>query len=240
MIVEFPSGAARIRGALRLPESDEPRPGVVVVPDVWGLSEHYKQVAGRLAGEGYVALALDLYTRGESPGDYDPAGVNRFIAELPDTQVLGDVQAAIDYLEARPEVGGRRVGITGFCMGGLYTFLSACRCRGLSAAVAWYGMLRAERIDAANPEHALDAVADLRCPTLGLFGAEDALIPQSDVEELQRRAERSGLLLETVVYEGAGHAFNNDTRPGAFRPEASRDAWSRVLELFERELQAPA
>ena len=240
MIVEFPHGAARIRGALRLPEAAAPAPGVVVVPDVWGLSEHYERVAERLAGEGYAALALDLYTRGESPHAGGPEGATRFIAELPDPQVLGDVQAAIDYLSARPEVAGRRVGITGFCMGGMYTFLAACRCRGLSAAAGWYGMLRAERIDAANPEHAIDAVADLGCPTLGLFGAEDELIPQSDVEELRRRAERGGLPFETVVYEGAGHAFNNDTRPGAFRPEASRDAWRRVLALFERELQPPA
>ena len=236
MIVEFDSGKDRLRGALHLPDASEPRPGVVVVPDVWGLSQHYEQVAGKLAGEGYAALALDLYARGDSPDGIDPGSAKSFIADLPDPRVLGDVQAAIDYLGARPEVGGRRVGITGFCMGGQYVWLAACRCRGLSAAAAWYGMLRAERIDAANPEHALDAVADLGCPALGLFGAEDALIPQSDVEELRARARRAGLPLEVVVYPGAGHAFNNDTRPDAFRPEASRDAWRRVLALFAREL----
>jgi carboxymethylenebutenolidase len=240
MIVEFPSGADRIRGALHSPAGATPRAGVVIVPDVWGLSEHYEQVARKIAARGHLALVLDLYTRGESPQRYAPHEVAQFIAQLPDRQVLGDIQAAIDALGARPELAGRRVGITGFCMGGMYTWLAACNCRGLSAAAAWYGMLRATVIDERNPEHALDAIARLRCPALGLFGAEDALIPLGQVEELRARGAWGGLDLEIVVYPGAGHAFNNDTRPDAFRPEASADAWQRVFAFFDRTLQAPS
>jgi carboxymethylenebutenolidase len=118
----------------------------------------------------------------------------------------------------------------------MYTWLAAARCTGLSAAAAWYGMLRAAAIDESTPEHALDAVADLTCPTLGLFGAEDAMIPLDDVRELEARAGQRGLPIEVVVYEGAGHAFNNDTRPDAFRAEASADAWQRVFAHFERYL----
>jgi carboxymethylenebutenolidase len=142
-------------------------------------------------------------------------------------------------------------------MGGMYTFLAACRCRGLAAAVAWYGMLRAAALDANKPEHVLDAIADLAVPTLGLFGAEDPLIPQTDVDTLRERAkralderakralderakraadERAGPSLEIVVYPGAGHAFNNDTRPEAFRPQASADAWQRLFAHFRRHL----
>lgn len=234
--VEFPAGAQRSRGALALPESGAPRAGVVVVPDVWGLSPHYEQIAQKLALQGYTALAIDLYTRGESPQAFGPERVSEFIQALPDRQVLGDLQGAIDFLAARPDLGGRRIGITGFCMGGMYTLLAACRCRGLSAAVAWYGMLRASALDANKPEHVLDAIADLGVATLGLFGADDALIPQADVDALRERAARAGRALEIAVYPGAGHAFNNDTRPDAFRPEASADAWQRLFAHFRRHL----
>jgi carboxymethylenebutenolidase len=204
-----------------------------VIPDVWGLSPHYEQVAQKLAAEGYAALAIDLYTRGESPQAFGPQRVSEFIQALPDRQVLGDLQGAIGFLAAHPALAEGRVGITGFCMGGMYALLAACRCRGLAAAVAWYGMLRAAALDANKPEHVLDAVADLSVPTLGLFGADDALIPQTDVDALRERAGRS---LEIVVYPGAGHAFNNDTRPEAFRPQASADAWQRLFAHFRRYL----
>jgi carboxymethylenebutenolidase len=236
MIAEFPAGAQRVRGFFALPEAGAARAGAVVIPDVWGPSPHYEQVARKLAAEGYAALAIDLYTRGESPQAFGPQRVTEFIQALPDRQVLGDLQGAIDFLAAHPALAGRRIGITGFCMGGMYTFLAACRCRGLSAAVAWYGMLRANARDANKPEHVLDAIADLGAPTLGLFGADDALIPPSDVDALRERAARAGRPLEVVVYPGAGHAFNNDTRPDAFRPHASADAWQRLFAHFHRHL----
>jgi carboxymethylenebutenolidase len=236
MIVQFPAGAQRVRGALFLPEGAAARAGVVVLPDVWGLKPHYEQIAQKLAAAGYAALALDLYTRGESPDAFGPQRIQEFIQALPDRQVRGDVQGAIDFLAAHPALRGRRLGITGFCMGGMYTFLAAVRCTGLSAAVAWYGMLRAAALDERKPEHVLDAIAELAVPTLGLFGADDALIPASDVALLRERAARAGRELEVVVYPGAGHAFNNDTRPEAFRPQASADAWQRLFAHFARHL----
>jgi carboxymethylenebutenolidase len=236
MIVDFPSGAQRVRGALFTPSGAAPFPAVIVIPDVWGLSPHYEQVAHKLAGAGFAALVLDLYTRGESPAKYGPQRVAEFIQRLPDRQVLGDVQAAIDHLSALPAVRGRRIGITGFCMGGMYTLLAAVRCRGLSAAVAWYGMLRAAKLDENKPEHVLDAIAQLAVPTLAVFGEDDALIPAADVDALRARAERAGRPLEIVCYPDAGHAFNNDARPEAFRPAASADAWQRLFAHFARHL----
>jgi carboxymethylenebutenolidase len=244
--VRFPSGADEIAGALYLPEATSgepttrlPRPAVVIIPDVWGLSDQYHQVARRLSRAGFVALALDLYARGEKPGSpADLPAVMKFLHRLPDRRVLGDIQAALDFLRTRPEVAGRKLGLTGFCMGGKYADLAAARCRGLSAVVSWYGMLRADAIDDANPEHALDALADLSCPLLAFFGAEDVLIPQSDVAELRARAQARGLPIETVVYTGAGHAFANDSRPESYRAEAAADAWGRTLAFFARELES--
>lgn len=237
MIVRFASGGDTIAGALYAPAEAGPHPGVLILHDVWGLHEPYHAIGKRLADAGFVALALDLYARGEKPGSpSDMPGVMKFLHGLPDRRVLADIQSAIGFLASRPEVAGRRIGLTGFCMGGKYAFLAACRCDGLSAVVPWYGMLRAASLDDANPEHALDAIADLRCPLLALFGAEDALIPQTDVAELRARAEKLRLPLETVVYTGAGHAFANETRPEVYRAEAAADGWSRALAFFAREL----
>jgi carboxymethylenebutenolidase len=97
-------------------------------------------------------------------------------------------------------------------------------------------MLRAPLIDANNPEHPLDALPRLRCPLLGLFGKEDPIVPVADVLELERRAASLSHEVETVVYPGAGHAFANDTRPEAYRPDAAADAWSRALVFFGRHL----
>jgi carboxymethylenebutenolidase len=235
--VELPSGADTLAGELALPESSAPAPGVVIVHDVWGLGDLYRGVARRLAAAGYAALALDLYARGEKPGSpADMPGVMRFMHALPDRRVLADVQAALDWLRTRPEVAGRPVGLTGFCMGGKYTFLAASHCSGLAAAVAWYGMLRAPSLDRENPEHALDALERVRCPVLGLFGAEDALIPLSDVDELRARAAARRLPIEVVVYPGAGHAFANETRPETYRKPAADDGWRRALDFFAKHL----
>ena len=245
MNVRFRSGGDELGAALYLPETAPhdpknrlPRPAVAIIHDVWGLHEPYHRVAQRLARAGFVALALDLYARGEKPGSSsDMPGVMKFLHQLPDRRVLADVQAALDFLRTRPEVEGRKLGLTGFCMGGKYALLASARCRGLSAVVSWYGMLRAAALDAANPEHALDALGELECPVLALFGAEDVLIPQSDVAELRARAQARGLSLETVVYTGAGHAFANDARPESYREAAAADAWSRALAFFARELE---
>ncbi len=240
MNVVFPSGGDSIAGALYAPDAGGgPRPGVIVLHDVWGLHEPYHAIGKRLASAGFVALALDLYARGEKPGSpADMPGVMKFLHRLPDRRVLADVQAAIGFLHARPEVAGRKIGLTGFCMGGKYAFLAASRCRGLAAVVPWYGMLHAASLDDANPEHALDAIDDVRCPVLALFGAEDALIPLADVDALRARAAKAALPVEVVVYTGAGHAFANETRADVYRPEAAADGWRRALAFLARELEA--
>jgi carboxymethylenebutenolidase len=206
-----------------------PQPGVVVIPDVWGLSDHTRDIAQRLAREGFAALALDVYRKTVRPSLADPAAAMAWIRELPDPLVLETVQEGIDAL-AR-QVGGRKVGLIGFCMGGQYAWLAACACRGLSAVAPFYGMLRYEPgLDAQKkPRAPLDAVADLSCPALGLYGREDAIIPNADVDELELRLARQRQPFEIVRYAGAGHAFLNDTRPAMYRPEAAADAWRRLL-----------
>jgi carboxymethylenebutenolidase len=214
-------------------------PGLVLIPDVRGVSEHYRDVARRFAGEGFFTLAADLYSREGAPDLPDMAAVFRWLRDLPDPRVLGDLAAAVGYVARRPEVAGRPVGITGFCMGGQYALMAACTVPGIAACVSWYGMLRyAERTDR-KPASPLDLAPRLGCPYLGLFGEEDALIPQADVEELRRLLTQAGKDFEIRSYAGAGHAFFNDTRPDAYRPDAAADAWPRAIGFFRRHLAGP-
>jgi carboxymethylenebutenolidase len=234
--IEFLSAGDPIEGALYAPEGPGPHPGVVIIPDVWGLYDHYHEVAKKVAANGFVALAINLYSREGSPDLPDMDAVFRFMKELPDRRVLQDIQAGVDALSAREEVGGRPVGIMGFCMGGKYTILAACTCQGLSAAVPWYGLLRVPEIDEQNPEHPLDALPRLTCPMLGLFGKEDSVVPLADVEEVERRTASSPHPVDVIVYPGAGHAFANDTRPQMYREDAARDGWSRAFTFLNNHL----
>jgi carboxymethylenebutenolidase len=211
---------------------------VIVIPDVRGLSEHYRDIARRLAGGGFFALAVDLYSREGPPDLPDMAAVARWIRQLPDPRVLGDLGAAVEYLGRRSETAGRPVGITGFCMGGQYALMAACSVPGLAACVSWYGMLRYAERDAAKPASPLDLAPQLACPYLGLFGEEDALIPLADVEALRGILSAARKEFEIRTYAGAGHAFFNDTRPDAYRPDAAADAWPRALAFFRRHLGA--
>jgi carboxymethylenebutenolidase len=121
-------------------------------------------------------------------------------------------------------------------MGGQYALLAACVVPGLAACVSWYGMLRYAEKDARKPASPLDLAPELGCPYLGLFGEEDAIIPRADVEELRAILAREEKRFEIVTYPGAGHAFFNDTRADAYRPEAARDAWGRAVSFLRRHL----
>jgi carboxymethylenebutenolidase len=228
--------AALAEGFLAAPDAS-PHPGVVIVPDVWGLSDHTRDVARRLAAEGFAALALDVYRKTGKAELADPAAAMRWIDALSDPLVLETIQDGVDAL-ARDAARGRKVGVIGFCMGGMYVLLAASACRGLSAAAPFYGMIRnAPGLDPAKkPRQPLDAVSALTCPLLGFYGEEDALIPNVDVEALRAKLAATGEPVEIVQYPGAGHAFFNDTRPQMYRPEAAADAWRRLIPFLRRHL----
>lgn len=234
--LSFERDGDRIRGYGAWPAEGLPVPGIVLIPDVRGLYEHFRDVARRFAREGFFTFAIDLYSREGTPDLPDLDAVFRWMRELPDDRVLGDLAGAVTFTARRPEVAGRKVGITGFCMGGQYAFMAACTTPGIAACVSWYGMLRyAERTEK-KPRSPLELAPGLGCPFLGLFGEEDPIIPVSDVEELRAVLQREGKTFEIVLYPGAGHAFFNDSRPDMYRPEAARDAWQRTVQFFRRHL----
>src|SRR5262249_44864958 len=197
---------------------------------------HYRSVARRFAAEGFFTLAIDLYSREGAPDLPDMPAVFRWMRALPDDRVLGDLGAAVDLLAIRREVRADAIGVTGFCMAGQYALMAACTIARLAACVSWYGMLRYAETDAVKPRSPLDLAPALVCPYLGLFGADDAIIPTADVDELRAILARTGKTFEIEVYPGAGHAFFNDARPDAYRPAVAAVASPRPLAFLRRHL----
>lgn len=238
----FESHGTALRFHEALPE-DPARAAVIVVPDVWGLSDHYRDVAERLAATGYAAFAIDIYSRSAAP---DPAAlddlgkVGDWIAAIPDRRVMQDIQMLASHINTRPWARDLATGITGFCLGGQYALMAGAAVSGLAASVSWYGMLRSGPPTETTPESAIDMAPRLACPWLGLYGEEDPLIPMADVEELRGVLETEGADFELIAYPNAGHAFFNDTRPELYRPEAAVDGWQRTLGFFDRHLARAA
>jgi carboxymethylenebutenolidase len=229
-------------GYLAHPEPGS-HPGVVVIHDVWGLSDHTRDIARRLAADGFAALAVDLYRRLPEAKILDAGS---WIRALSDPQMQEEVQAGLDFLAAHPAVSGHRLAVVGFCMGGMYSLLAAAGCRGLSGAVAFYGLLsHAQGMlhgehgpdPRLKPREPIAAAASIRCPVLCFFGEEDEFVPLADVGRLREALSGASHPADVVVYPGAGHAFMNDTRPAAYRPELARRAWARMLEFLRRELR---
>jgi carboxymethylenebutenolidase len=234
--VVFERDGETLRGSAAWPSKTARSPALVLIPDVRGLNDHYRDVSRRFAAEGFFTLAIDLYSREGAPELPDMDAVARWIRLLPDRRVLGDIGAAVAFLAGRPDIAADAIGITGFCMGGQYALMAACMVPGLAACVSWYGMLRYGETNERKPASPLELAPRLACPYLGLFGKDDALIPRGDVAELESVLSRAGKVFRIVSYAGAGHAFFNDSRPDAYRRDAAADGWRQAVAFFREHL----
>jgi carboxymethylenebutenolidase len=201
-----------------------------------------RDVAGRLANIGYVALAVDLYTREGGPpqGDFMEVIMPRLFS-LPDARVLGDLEGAADHLRSRQDVSGK-LGCIGFCVGGRMTLLFACASDRLDAAVdCWGGFIDKaefeERTTANRPTPPLEMAGRLTCPLYAAIGAEDQNPSPEMGEQLRERAAAGGQEVTVEIYEGAGHAFFADYRP-TYRPEPAHRLWQQIVPFLARHLQA--
>jgi carboxymethylenebutenolidase len=213
-------------------------PVVLVVSEIFGVHEHIADVARRFARQGYLAIAPELFVRQGDAGSYGEIAklVAEVVSKVPDAQVVGDLDACLDWAAAH---GGdtRRSAITGFCWGGRITWLYAshrpARQPPVKAGVAWYGRLVGQG-SALTPRHPVDLTAQLQAPVLGLYGGQDAGIPLDSVEQM-KRALASGSAAarrsEFVVYPDAPHAFHADYRP-SYVKAAAQDGWQRCLAWF--------
>ena len=209
-------------GYLAMPASGQ-GPGVIVLQEWWGLVPHIKAVAGRFAGEGYVALAPDLY-EGESTTSPDEAG--RKMMALNMEKTAQSLVTAIEYVLNHEAVSSEKIGVVGFCMGGQLALLAATVSDRIGATVDFYGI---------HPNLKPD-FSKLSSPVLGLFGGQDSLVPVEAVEGLVAAIKHAGSTIETHIYSDAGHAFFNDTRPDAYNAEAAGDAWNKTLTFFQTHL----
>ena len=208
-------------------------PIVIVIQEIFGVHEHIRDICRRLALEGYLAVAPELYFRQGDPNDYNdiPGLFSNLVTKVPDAQVLADLDHVANWA-ARNGGDPHRLLATGFCWGGRISWLYAAHNPQLKAAVAWYGKLVGEKT-LNSPKHPVDIATDLNAPVLGLYGAEDTGIPLDTVETMRHALRAANATAEIVVYPGAGHAFNADYRP-SYHAASAEDGWQRMLEWFKQ------
>ena len=220
--VEYPGmDGETLTGYWARPEGDGPWPAVVVLQEWWGLNEHIMDVTRRIANEGYVALAPDLY-KGQVATEPDEA--RKLVMELDMPTAVEEIGSDIDHLLAQEFVSGDKAAIVGFCMGGRLVLMTALANDNLAVAVPFYG----------SPLTPAEA-ANVKAPVLGLYGADDGGIPVAEVQAMGEALTAAGIENEIQIYAGAPHSFFNDTRD-SYRPEAAADAWQRMLAWFEKYL----
>lgn len=203
-------------------------PVVLVVSEIFGVHEYIADVCRRLAKEGYMAIAPELFARYGDPRKLTSVQeiLVGIIAKTPDAGVMADLDACVAWAGKN---GGdaTRLGITGFCWGGRQTWLYAAHNPGLKAGVAWYGRIDGE-VNDRTPQYPLDLADQMKAPVLGLYGGADQGIPLDDVDSMKLALAKAGSKSQIHVYEDAPHAFHADYRP-TYRKEPAADGWKRML-----------
>lgn len=211
--------------------------GVVVIHHLPGYDEATKEITRRFAANGYLAICLNLYSR-EAPGASpdDAAATVRAKGGVPDSRLVGDVGGAAAFLRSRPNSNGK-VGVIGYCSGGRQSVLAACSLD-LQAAVDCYGacvVIDAPKEFPLKITSLVDKLPDLRCPLLGLFGAEDGYPSPDQTETLAKILAEHGKSFTHHTYPGAGHAFFATDRP-SYRPEVAKEAWGEIWSFYGQHL----
>ena len=225
--VEYASNGNTASGYLALPAST-PAPAVLVLQEWWGLNPQIKGVADRLAAEGFVALAPDLY-HGELAEHDEMDKAAHLMSSMPIDRAARDMGGAVDFLLAHDAVSGSSVGAMGFCMGGAMTLLvAALQGDKIGAAVPFYGAPLGDQA----PEW-----GGLTAPVLMHAAANDDFFPPAALEALGEELRGMGRDVTVHVYPGTGHAFANETNAlGTYDPEAAKTAWERSTAFLHDKL----
>lgn len=223
--ITFASNGGTAEGYLAVPERGS-GPGVVLIQEWWGLVGHITDVADRLAGEGFVTLAPDLF-HGVTTKEPDEGG--KLMMGLAMDTAAKDMAGAARALLERPEVTGPGVGVVGFCMGGSLALWSATLTNDITVAVGFYPALPWERMK----------------PTWDNYAGKSAMIHCSEsdgtstapgIQQAWRAIEDAGGDVAVYDYPGTHHAFFNDDRPEVYHRAAAEQAWGRTVELLHRRL----
>jgi carboxymethylenebutenolidase len=222
--VEFPAGKETIKGYLAIPEKPGRYPAVIVVHDWWGLNDWVKEQTQKIAEQGYVALAVDLYGGKVTT---DPTEANDLARKVGQTLATGYLLSGVLYLAGRNDVDRDRIGSVGWSMGAGFSIHMAMLDQRLRACVVNYGVLPTDP----------NEISLLNVPMLGNFGADDKGITAADVHAFEKSMKTAGKFVDFKIYDGAGHAFENPANAQAYRPEAAADAWTRTINFLNKALK---
>ncbi len=220
--IEYPAQGGSVPAYLAAPAAGRGR-GVLVVHEAWGLVDQIRDVCDRLAREGFVALAPDLF-RGRVAAD--SAEAERLMGELEIPRVAADVDGAVAALLNDHRVDGGRVASVGFCMGGSLALFAGTRNPRVAAVVDFYGIF---------PDVPLE-VASLQAAVLGIFGSRDAFVSRDEVRKLELLLRAAGKRAVIKTIPGVGHAFMNDARPDHYDARAAAEGWDTLLAFLRTEL----
>jgi carboxymethylenebutenolidase len=222
--INYPGATGVIRAYMARPHAEKTYPAVIVIHENRGLQPHIMDVTRRMATEGFLALAPDaLSPFGGTPEDEDITEALQLMRELDYDQTVKDFVAAVQYLETHPLSNGN-VGCTGFCWGGAMTNQVAVNAPALMAAVPYYGSVPP-----------VEKVKDIRASVMAHYASDDPRI-NTGIPDFREALEKAGIDFKIYMYEGTQHAFNNDTNPDRYHPEAARLAWERTIAFFKQKL----
>ena len=197
---------------------------VIVIHENRGLVGHIKDVTRRFAKDGFAAIGVDLMSRiGGSDTWNGSDEATKEIAKITSPMAVEDLTSAVAYMKKQSYVNGK-VGVVGYCWGGGQSLNFATQCKDLNAAVVYYGK---------NPD--LNAVANIPCPVMGNYAGDDPNI-MPGVEPLKEAMAKAGKKFDVKVFDGAKHAFNNNTNADRYNPEAAKEAWTRTTSFFKANL----
>lgn len=223
-MVEFDSKTDKIAAYLAKPKGNGPFPIVLVCHENRGLTDHIKDVARRFGKAGYAALAVDLLSREGGTAKVGDA-IPGILGNIPPQRFVDDFRAGYTYMAAQSFAQKERVGMVGFCFGGGITWRVATQMPELKAAVPFYG-----------PNPPLEDVPNVKAAILAMYGGTDTRI-NAGIPAIEDVLKKNNKTFEKMIYDGAGHAFNNDTG-GSYNANAAKDAWTKTLAWFEKYLRA--
>jgi carboxymethylenebutenolidase len=226
--VEYSGRATTVFGYLARPVALGRFPAIIIIHANQGLNDYTRDVARRLAKQGYVSLAVDFLSRHGGTKKVNAKGeaLGNVRDLAPWYGVAEDADSGFIYLRTFPDVRADRVGLIGFCWGGEMTFSSTTQIRGLKAAVVFYGR---------SPQP-LDLVKNIQAPVLAHYGEKDPTVNQ-DIPSTAEAMKKYNKSYTYKIYPGAQHGFHTDTNPERYHPDAAREAWTRTLDFLKRHLQ---
>jgi carboxymethylenebutenolidase len=226
--ITFKSGDEEIKGFLAVPDGAGPHPGIVVIQEWWGLTDWIKENAKRLADQGYVALAPDLY-RGKVASN--PNQAMQLMRGMPQDRAVRDLKAAVDVLAHRDDVDKQRLGSIGWCMGGGYSLQLALHDDRIKACAMCYGRVVTDPAE----------LKSLNATVLGVFGEEDMGIKPADVRKFEEALKEAGKKTAGIHEYKAGHGFmrppSSDLPNQAYREAEAKDAWQQIDKFFASTLK---